>query len=219
LGDLNCNVLNPDDLSSQALSRFCSAFNLQQLIKQPTRVTATSVSLLDVILASNTNSVQYAKVIPCSVSDHDVVYVQLRLKKDRPKPVYVTTRSFKTYNQAAFQKDMSFVPSSVVDVFNDADDKLNAFHLLFNPILDSHAPIKNIKIRSKPNPYVTDEIRSLMKMRDKWRKFARKTNDPLAWARYKIKGKSNTNYDLQKGNMSSSRLETILKIQAVFGKL
>ena len=62
---------------------------------------------------------------------------------------------------------------------------MHFIYYLINSILDSHAPIKNIKIRSKPNPYVTDEIRSLMKMRDKWRKFARKTNDPLAWARYK----------------------------------
>ena len=76
-------------------------------------------------------------------------------------------------------------PWSVIDNFDDVENKLNAFHLLFNPILDNHAPIKRTKIRGRSNPCVTDEIRALMKTRDKWRKLARKTNDPLAWSGYK----------------------------------
>jgi len=80
---------------------------------------------------------------------------------------------------------MSTGPWSVFDIFDDVDDKLNAFNLIFDDILDSHAPIKEVKIRSRPNPCVTKEIRALMKTRDYWRKLARKTNDPLAWAGYK----------------------------------
>jgi hypothetical protein len=34
-------------------------------------------------------------------------------------------------------------------------------------------------------PLLTDEIRSLMKTRDKWRKLARNTNNPLHWSGYK----------------------------------
>jgi hypothetical protein len=62
---------------------------------------------------------------------------------------------------------------------------LNAFHLLFNPILDTHAPVKRVKLRGRPNPCVTEEIRVLMRTRDKWRKLAKKTNDLLAWLGYK----------------------------------
>ena len=127
-----------------------------------------------------------ANVMPCSISDHDLVYVQLRLKKERLKPVYITTRSFKNFDQDAFQNDIAKAPWSVVDVFDDVDDKLNAFHLIFNQILDHHAPIKDIKLRSRPNPYVNEEIRSLMQTRDHWQKLARKTNDALAWSGYKF---------------------------------
>ena len=185
LGDLNCNVLNQNDVASQVLLNFCTAFNLSQMIKQPTRITETSATLIDVILASNTDFVKEAKVLPCSVSDHDLIYLVFSLKKDRPAPVYVTTRSFKHYDQAAFRKDIYTGPWSVIDIFDDVDDKLYAFHQIFDDILDSHAPIKVVKIRSRPNPCVTAEIRALMKTRDHWRKLARKTNDPLAWAGYK----------------------------------
>ena len=54
---------------------------------------------------------------------------------------------------------------SVVDCFDDLEDSLNAFKLLFNEIPDCHAPVK-IKIQNRPNPFVTDEIKDLMKTRD-----------------------------------------------------
>ena len=33
LGDMNCNMLNPDDTGCQALLEFCATFNLEQLVK------------------------------------------------------------------------------------------------------------------------------------------------------------------------------------------
>ena len=45
--------------------------------------------------------------------------------------------------------------------------------------------LKKIKLRSRPNPCVTDEIRSLIRTKYYWRKIARKSNDPLDWAAYK----------------------------------
>ena len=80
---------------------------------------------------------------------------------------------------------MSSVPWSVVDCFDDVEDRFDAFKLLFNEVLDRHAPIRKIKVRNRPNPFVTDEIHGLMKTRDKWCKQARKTKDPLAWDVYK----------------------------------
>ena len=76
-------------------------------------------------------------------------------------------------------------PWSVVEVFDDVDEKLYAFGLLFNEILGHHAPIKSIKVRGKPNLCITEEIRELMKSRNVWRKTAHRTNDPHAWSTYK----------------------------------
>ena len=40
-------------------------------------------------------------------------------------------------------------------------------------------------LRTRPNPFVTDEIKLLMKTRDNWRRHANKTNDPDAWSSYR----------------------------------
>ena len=185
LGDLNCNLLNPQHHGSLAVMNFCSIFNLTQVIKQPTRITETSETLIDVFLGSNTSLIREAKVVPAPFSDHDLVFISLGLKKKPSKPVYVTTRSYKDFVPESFLVDLNCAPWSVIDCFEDVDDKLNAFNLLFNPLLDDHAPIKKIKLRSRPNPCVTDEIRSLIRTKDYWRKIARKSNDPLDWAAYK----------------------------------
>ena len=57
---------------------------------------------------------------------------------------------------------------------------------LFLSILDENAPIKNIKIRAKPSPFITEEIRSLMKERDLSHKIARDTLQPRDhWLEFK----------------------------------
>lgn len=43
LGDMNCNLLQPDLLDSQALTNFCHAYNLTQFVTEPTRITDSTV--------------------------------------------------------------------------------------------------------------------------------------------------------------------------------
>ena len=83
----------------------------------------------------------------------------------------------------SLEKDMSLVPWPIVDII---DSVSFSFDTLFHDIREQHAPVKSFKIRGKPNPCVTDNIRGLMKTRDKWHKEAKKTNGPLAWRTYKF---------------------------------
>ena len=55
---------------------------------------------MDVILASNKNLVRGTKII----SDHDLVYVVLKLGKERPKPVYIKTGVSRITNKRLFSK-------------------------------------------------------------------------------------------------------------------
>ena len=70
LGDLNCNLLKWSDLASQALLNFCTSLNSTQMIRvvELTRVTESSATLIDVILAPNKNLVRAAKVMPATMT-------------------------------------------------------------------------------------------------------------------------------------------------------
>jgi len=95
------------------------------------------------------------------------------------------------------------VPWSLLDIFDDAEDKLYAFNLLFNNILDKHAPIKMMKICGRPNPYVTEEIGELMRTIDNWKKIAKKSKDSYAWLQNTrcAAASLREKFGLQKGNM------------------
>ena len=99
------------------------------MLSSPTRVTDATATLLGVIIASNANQIREVKIIESSVSDHDLGYAILRLTKQRPKPVYITARRFKHYQPEAFYADTEQAPWSVLDVFDDVNDKLFAFNV------------------------------------------------------------------------------------------
>ena len=73
------------------------------------------------------------------------------------------------------------VPFHIVSIFDEIDGQVDVFNELFLDTLSDHAPIKRIKIKSRPNPFITLEIKQLMKTRDSWQKKARETNDKLHW--------------------------------------
>jgi hypothetical protein len=183
IGDMNINML-AESSNRDALVDLCSTFNFAQLVKDPTRITETSQTLIDVALTTNENIIQDCKVIISSISDHNLVHMTLKLKTPKPKPCYITSRNYKNYDANKFFKDLTNVQFQVIDIFDDIDDQINAFNLLFTQVLD--APVKKIKIRSKPNPYITPEIKALMRERDKWHKSASKTKDRLHWNAYRF---------------------------------
>ena len=182
MGDLNCNILD-DTVDSQTLKELCASFNLTQLAKEPTRITETKHSLTHVIMTNDPTLAESCSVITSSISDHNLVEVTLKISHPKVKAKYVTTRSYSGYVPNSFCEDFSLVPWHIIYFF-DIDSQAEAFNSLFLDVLDQHMPIKCIKIKSCSNPFVTSEIKQLIKTRDRWHRKAIQTNDKLCWNGY-----------------------------------
>ena len=74
------------------------------------RFTESTESPIVVASVSNANLVKEAKVAPSSISDHELIIIVLNMKKRRPKPTYLLTRSYKNYKSEAFNRDLSLAP-------------------------------------------------------------------------------------------------------------
>lgn len=187
LGDLNCNLLksSPD---CKALNELIHELNLIQVINYPTRITKNSASLIDVILASSSKLINTHGVIQKSISDHLPVFAMINLKSPKPKPCFLTTRSFKRYDPVAFAQDMSAQENYMfysVSSTDDVNEKLSYFNDVLISTLDMHAPVRSIKVKSRPCPFVTTEIKELMKTRDLLHHEFKLTRLPASWATYK----------------------------------
>ena len=77
---------------------------------------------------------------------------------------------------------------SVLDTWSSVSEYnfQQLFNCLFLEALNDHAPIKRIKIKSKPNPFISPEIKQLMNTCDAWHKSPIKSGDKLHWNAYRF---------------------------------
>ncbi len=187
LGDLNCNMLDTTSREFKSLTEMTSELNLKKIIESPTRITDISQSLIDVILVSSPNTVRDSGVLNCTISDHLLVYVTLKLKPTKPAPTYITVRSYRNYDPELFAADLASKSERLLSVFsvNDINEKLKIFDEVLQTTLDSHAPIKTLKVSGRPCPFVTPEIKELMSKRDRLHGLFLKTRSYSDWCNFK----------------------------------
>ena len=154
LGDLNCDLSNvsceQDGLeghgnSAKLLSIF-NMFNMHNVIKEATRVTLTTTSLIDLIVTTKKELVRLTGVFPLGISDHNLIYATFRLKLKRPPPKTVKTRYFKRMNLDDFKQDIAATPFHIASIFDDPDDYLWVWQKLYTDICDAHAPVKEVRV-------------------------------------------------------------------------
>ena len=187
LGDLNCDVLKESRPEFKALNNFASEMNLRQLIKSPTRITATTETAPDVILVSSTSFVRKSGIINLSISDHMAVFVELKVKAQTPPPYYISVRSYKNYSPTMFSGDLAANSTRLLSIFDttDVNAQLNIFNDVLQSTLDSHAPVRTIKVRNRPCPFVTRDIKQLMDNRNSLHRRFLQTRDAPDWEKYK----------------------------------
>lgn len=77
LGDFNIDFLKSDDPATLLLCNIIESFDLHQIINQPTRITDTTVSLIDLIMASDLSLVDASGIVACHLADHDLIFCDI----------------------------------------------------------------------------------------------------------------------------------------------
>ena len=74
-GDFNCDLLKPDQNNQKHIKRIYKTYGFKQFIDKPTRTTSESKTLIDHISSNKPECVSRSGVIPCGISDHDIVFL------------------------------------------------------------------------------------------------------------------------------------------------
>ena len=186
IGDLNQDLL-PKRLSTDArdLVQLFTSYQFTQLIKTPTRITARSQTLLDHIYTTDKDKVRTSGVMQCSISDHSLIYLIRRSKKQRGPSKIIHFRNFKSYSSDNFQSDLQSVSWDDVNTSLTVDDAYKSFITTLKKVSDRHAPLTTRRVRAATLPWLTSDIRDMMRTRDYHHKRAQKTKDPLDWSVYR----------------------------------
>ena len=82
LGDLNCDMLKEEQLCHTPIKKLNSyeLFQLTQLIDEPTRITATTSSLIDHIITNTPEKISYSGVVHTGITDHSLVFAIRKIR-------------------------------------------------------------------------------------------------------------------------------------------
>ena len=127
---------------------FSRAYNFTQLIKEPTRITDTSRTMIDLVFANN---------------EHRIVKSGITTKT---KPRKLEYRSYKNFDPTLFNDDLRNIPWYIVENEDNVNDALFTWNKMFSEVADQHAPVKRRRVKGTPLPWMNSQISDSMKERD-----------------------------------------------------
>ena len=101
------------------------------------------------------------------ISDHKLVYSVLNLRRKRMSPQLKTVKNHKGMDVEAFRKTLVNTPWWISFVFDEVDDKLNAWELLYKNVVSEYVKIRKAKVRKDSLPWMTTALRKLLNERYK----------------------------------------------------
>ena len=146
-GDFNC------EMKEEALTNFCSLYNLMCLIKEPTCFkNADKPSCIDLILTNRPKCFQNSSAFETGLSDfHKLTVTVLKTSFRKMPPKIIKYRSYKNFSPANFHQELC-----LINMQNTSND---IFVSAVMEILNRHAPLKKKYVRANENPFITKALR------------------------------------------------------------
>ena len=197
VGDTNCDLKSNQSSNANKLKAIYSEYQLEQLIKSYTRVAVTtnerneqniSKTLIDHFSTTSPKYILKADVLELGMVDHYLVYGIRKVNAWRvknKKPKVLETRCMSNYDRALFRNDLQQIDWETIlsSHADNPDNMATTFQEIFESVLDIHAPLKKRRVCNTSAPWITPDIRKLMKERDAVKKATKIS--PERWNTYK----------------------------------
>ena len=208
LGDFNINLLQNGKFilkenqsyklksSSSALvnnyKEFFQKFSLTEIIKEATRITCSTSTLLDHILTNSSEKVSQKDMIDEAISDHQLIYCTRKIKRIKHNMHnQILVRSLKKYSAEIFTNALKTVQFPNYNIFSNVNVAYSDLLNKISDTIDRVAPIKEIRIKNNTQEWFDNEIAEAIKIREKYFKKFKKSNLQIDYNFY-IEAKYNT---------------------------
>ena len=150
-------------------------------------MTRTSATLIDLFFTNNPENISNSGVIHLGISDHSMIFAVKNITVPKFRNSTREVRDYKNFVEIDFIEDISQVPWNIVCQFDDPNVCWQAWKSLFLEILDRHAPVRCKRIRgnSRSVPWISSNVKKLMRNRDFHKKQAIKHASSAHWNIYK----------------------------------
>ena len=109
-------------------TEFCNVFNLKQIISRPTRITCSSSTITDHILASYPDRVSQKGITDIGISDHQLIFCTRKtLKTKTASHKQISFRSLKNYSAVTCEEALKKVKLSNNENFVNINEAYSNF--------------------------------------------------------------------------------------------
>ena len=170
------------------MAALASTYQFEQMIKEPTRVTATSRTLIDLAFCNKPEMIRMSGVDHIGIGDHSLIYVCRKISGiPRNEPKVIRSRQFKHYDKNSFLAELRDIMQYMIKD-NNPDVLWEDFKTKFLLVAaDVHAPQITRKVKSEYTPWMTNNIKKQIYHRDFLKKKAIKTGSENMFVDIKIK--------------------------------
>ena len=186
IGDFNINYKKTNSPEFKAIKELERKFHLKQYIKNPTRVTNTVKSTIDLIF-SNMSMVSESGVLNDMIADHFPIYIVKKKDRNDKGFTYSFGRSYKNYNKDIFQElirsNMSW--RSFWIKTNSPDELWDIMLTIITEAADTICPIKRIKICNNVPGWISKEVIEAISSKKARMTIFKRTGQECDWVLYK----------------------------------
>ena len=180
LGDFNINYNSESLRRKFSLNKLENKNSLKQLIKDHTRCTTTSNTLIDLIFTDSPN-ISSSGTLHINLSDHSPVYLIRKKERNRIVKHVTKGRSYIRYSTAVFENLLQQQNWNEFDISDDIDRMWDIMKENISLSLDIICPIRNIQVSDTKPDWLNNDIIQLMRKRDKAYLKARRSKNEVGW--------------------------------------
>ena len=154
--------------------------NFKQLVSTTRR--PVSIACLDHIYTNNLQRIQNIVCPNIGLSNHLPVFAVRRFNRNYERNnrqkgnIYIKYRYMKNFNAKQFKATLKETPSDSVFIFDDIDDMLSLWELLFNTALDLNCPWRVKRVaKARKLPWRNNSVTKQLKELDRLLKIAKRS--------------------------------------------
>lgn len=185
LGDTNVDLLKYDSPMAATFNNFMDILGLTQLVSAPTRITQSTSTLIDHIVTSKPLLVSDVDILNVDLTDHELIQCCISAETNHSPQFIYKYRDYSNFDDELFLSDLQISDLDAMFALVNIDDKIELLTNTITALIDQHAPIRTARISKLKAPWITSNLKCLMKLRDKAKTKFKKTKNQRDWNYYK----------------------------------
>ena len=187
----NINYILRDDLEIEKLESLVIQVNkprskpIEQLITEPTRVTANSSTFIDLCVTNTVTKIVNSGVLHLGISDHSLIYMTYKTKHERSGKRIIEIRSMKKFRKEQYLWDLEKQNWTDINLSNDPNTMWSRWKSLLMECIDRHAPLRHKRVGNKRSPWITNQLQREMRKRDYLQQKAIREGNSQVWKQFK----------------------------------